>query len=57
MFNGRSVAHVLAELTLNVLAIEELTEEHLVLGNGKMIQHQRHRPLYIVAKGKTLQSG
>lgn len=51
------MAHVLAELTLNVLAIEELTEEHLVLGNGKMIQHQRHRPLYIVAKGKTLQSG
>lgn len=40
-----------------MLAVEELAEEHLVLGYGKMIQYQRHRPLHFVAKGKALQSG
>lgn len=40
-----------------MLAVEELAEEHLVLGYGKMIQYQRHRPLHFVTKGKALQSG
>lgn len=56
LFTHQSIRYSLAQLPLDVLADEELPEQHLVLGNRDVIQHQRDRPPDVVNKSKTLKA-
>lgn len=39
-----------------MLAVEKLSKQHLVLGNGDVIKYQRNGPLHLVAESETLQA-
>lgn len=39
-----------------MLAVEEVSEDHLVACNGLLVQHKRHRPRHLVAQGEAFQT-